>query len=90
MKWEDPPNEIGKKTKWYREAQELRKNPKRWALLIAKPKVTGDRTFNDLAGNISYGRLSAFSPAGSFQATTQIVDGEVRVYVRYVGDEDVA
>lgn len=64
---------------------ELKAKPGEWAVIDA-----GDRSDNgkySLAGNIKKGLQLAFQPAGSFEAVSRKVDGEIRVYARYVGQE---
>jgi hypothetical protein len=71
------------------EAAELREHPGQWAILRTLPKVNHA---SQLACGIRTGRLAAFRPAGSYEATVLTrperavhVPRESAVYVRYVG-----
>ncbi|MFE7659656.1 hypothetical protein [Streptomyces celluloflavus] len=57
----------------------LRQRPGQWAI------VERGRQSSARASRIK-GRLVLFRPAGSFEATTRTVDGEMRCYARYVGE----
>lgn len=63
-------------------APELVARPGEWALLLL---AESHGTAAAQAAHIRAGRLVAFRPRGSFEATVRDVDGEHRVYVRYVG-----
>lgn len=71
-------------------AAELREHPGQWAILRTLPKVTHALQLR-LACGIRTGRLAAFRPAGSYEATvltrsfTVLGPREWAVYVRYVG-----
>lgn len=66
-----------------RAADALRSRPKEWALV----KTAGTaQAASAAAHQIKSGRLKAYNPPGTFEATARKVDGEYRVYVRYVGE----
>ncbi|UQA91617.1 hypothetical protein [Streptomyces halobius] len=64
-------------------AAELRKAPGQWALVGLQPTAKS-------AGSVSYAirtaKLLAYDPPGSFEAVARTVDGEHRLYVRFMGD----
>lgn len=74
LEWSDPPS-----GKWSTEAEELRANPGRWALI----KLSTDRKSGPhrMAFLIKSGGLSAFTPKGAFEALVQ--GGQI--YARFVG-----
>jgi hypothetical protein len=84
IQWEEPPQSQTGGGKYDELAEELRRNPGRWAKLGTYD--TGQ------AANIRDGRLRAFRPAGAFEAVSRNgrTDGEGRrqadIYVRYVGE----
>lgn len=80
--WEDPPesNKGGGVRRVLSEfADELRKNPNRWA------RYPTDGRGKSIATRIRQGRSSVFTPKGSFEAVTREVDGKLVIFVRYVG-----
>lgn len=84
MKWEDPApgagTPFGRASHRYGgEADRLRKNPRRWALL---EKGMDRRKAYTLASNIKRGNLAAFRPAGAFE----VVAKEGSVWVRFTGE----
>lgn len=91
--WEEPPPcKKPQKAKspgrpasaWQEEAAQLRARSGSWARIGVKP--TSHQAGN-LAADIRSGRLGVFAPAGSFEAVARHVDGEYRVYARFVGGE---
>ncbi len=85
--WEEPsfPESDGRVQvpRWQVEAGELRSRPGDWALLCTKRSRSAAKS---MAHDIKTGVLRAFLPAGSFTAVSRKVDGEFRVYARYVGE----
>jgi hypothetical protein len=78
IKFEDPPARRGGgawSPKGTHEiiAAKLRERPGEWARIQALPSV------QSAAGQ-------AHAPAGSFESKSRTVDGESRVYARYVGE----
>lgn len=61
-------------------AEALKYHPGEWALILEKGHQT-------TAARIRSGRISAFRPAGHFEATARNTDeqGRCRVYARYIG-----
>lgn len=68
-------------------AAELRKHPGEWALL---GKVGTMGSGGTLAWQIRGARetMTAFAPAGAYEAEAKTLLGEHRVYVRYVGSAE--
>lgn len=83
LAWEEPP--VNRSSTWLEEASQLRACPGQWAVICIKPH---SRAAVAMASHISNGNLAAFRPAGTFEATSRTVDGEARVYARYVGSEE--
>ncbi|MFI0737851.1 hypothetical protein ACH4PU_07050 [Streptomyces sp. NPDC021100] len=83
-----PPPNKRKNTKHAVAASALREHPKQWG--VVQRAATGKRAAA-AAQAIRRARLSAYAPAGSYEAAarTVVVAGvpEHRVYVRYVGGE---
>lgn len=63
-------------------AAQLRATPGEWARIDTK-QTKGAATAR--AQQIRTGSLRAFRPHGTFEAAARTVDGEHRVYARYVG-----
>jgi hypothetical protein len=63
-------------------AAKLRDRPGEWAHINT---YTTPGSAASCAQQINSGRLAAYAPAGSFEAKSRTVDGERRVYARYVG-----
>jgi hypothetical protein len=86
IQWAEPPpsRSHAKKeaTKWTRIADELRRKPGAWAHVENKPN--GHRAAQT-ANLISVGKYSGM-PAGQFEAVSRQVDGQFRVYARFVGE----
>lgn len=86
MKFETPPRERGD-SKWVKEAIELRERPGEWAVLHTSKSAQLSAA---AARTIRVAKVKAWQPAGSFEAIARTVDGEHRVYARYVGNGDAA
>jgi hypothetical protein len=88
LKWEEPPHADQRRpggAKRHAEvAAQLKSRPGEWARVAAFDKDTRSRTY---AHYIRRGGLAAYRPDGSFEAVSRTVDGEYRVYARYVGGE---
>jgi hypothetical protein len=85
LEWMEPTSEEGRRrTNWQKVANQLRQYPGRWA------RMPG--TFShSVPGFIQAGRMAAFRPAGTFEATMRgsSKDGERgrgRLYLRYIGE----
>ena len=61
----------------------LKARPGEWALIRTVSSVS---SATSTAYQIRSARLSAFAPAGSFEAVSRTTNGEYRVYARYVGE----
>lgn len=89
IKWEDPPtayrpgrkNEPRRTAFWQTVAEQLREQPGRWALVCDD---TAWSYAGGVATQVKNGKITAFRPAGHFEAVTRTCDG-FRVYARYIG-----
>jgi hypothetical protein len=86
--WEQPPAKTGRGGKYADFAQALRENEGRWAILAtfqAAEKKSGWSKSNI----INAGKLIDFrDDEGRFEAVCRTVNGETRVYVRYLPQAD--
>lgn len=83
--FEDPPEDDQRRGEWgihRRHAAQLRQQPGQWAVVGI---YRTSRSSGSLAYQIRKGSLPAYAPAGAFEARACTVDGEHRVYVRFVG-----
>lgn len=84
IKFEDPEpsRRRGLQNPWPEIADELRRNPNRWALIA-------EDYWASLGSFIRSGTYKDFRPAGSFEATARKVNQKTgkaeRIYARYVG-----
>lgn len=93
--WADPPADktgsFGRNSVAFLytdEAEELREFPGRWGVLRDPDFDWRNQTqASGVAHGINTGKYAAFRPAGSFEACTRMVNGEAKLFVRYVGDE---
>lgn len=88
IKWEEPPHRRTRKGSGRHAAiaAQLQSRPGEWAVID-----TFDSPGNaaGMAWNINNPkRMVAYQPAGAFEAVSRTVDGEYRLYVRYVGAAD--
>lgn len=91
IRWERPPPPshsggypLGRgKSRWEPVADELRAQPREWALIAEGPIKGANRA---LATQIRMGHLVCFSPAGDFDAESRREDGILRVWAVFVGD----
>lgn len=84
--WEDPPP-PGRGSRnvahdWPAIVAALRVRPREWARVTTYPS---DNSARVMADRLRQGAVAAARPAGSVQAVSRMVDGEYRVYARYVG-----
>lgn len=63
-------------------AEKLRAQPGEWAKV---DKRENPRSSGNAAHAIRRGLIKAYQPSGTFEAKARKVDGEYRVYARYVG-----
>lgn len=83
IRWEEPPRPASRPRIDYGSiAEELRNRPKEWAIVRVMPDAGRSSV---VASGISRGKVAAFHPIGAFEAMARLVDGEYRVYARYVG-----
>ncbi|MFK0069731.1 hypothetical protein [Streptomyces sp. NPDC091046] len=71
-------------SKHARAAAELRARPGEWAHVTTAGSAESAAS---LATAIRSARLTAYAPAGSFEAHARTVDDQPRVYVRFVGPQ---
>lgn len=90
LRWEDPPpaNRRAAPSKdrrehWARCAAVLRQHRGQWAVLMEGQRF-GDA--GGITGMIRAGRLAAFRPPESFEATTRTAGDLYIVYARYIGE----
>lgn len=85
--WEQPPQRRTRKGvgKHAAIAAQLKARPGEWACIdsFATTNAAASMAWTIRRGD----RLPAYSPKGSFEAVARTVDGEHRLYVRYVGSE---
>ena len=83
--WEDPPGPLRTgSVSHLGVAQELRDNPGRWGIVKVHGKAQDS---SSMANTIRKGVTGAWKPAGAFEAAARTVNGEHRVYARYVGEK---
>lgn len=82
--WEDPPP-VTERTycKHSAIAEKLRSRKGEWGRVAVCATVTKARV---MASGIRRGVSRAYQPRGDFDAIHRFVDGEYRVYARYLGD----
>lgn len=66
-------------------AEELKGKPKEWGHILTYRTAS---TSASVAGQIRTGISKCWQPRGAFEAIAKKVDGEYRVYARYVGGGD--
>jgi hypothetical protein len=82
--WEEPPHKSpkgGRPKYWKAVADQLRSRPGEWAMVHVDET---QRKAGYTAMNIKRGLLAGMT-AGEFEAVSRTVDGQRRVYARYVG-----
>lgn len=87
IRWEDPPrSRRGAHKPWLERVEPLVEQPKRWAIVYVSP------TKGSAAKMVySLNHHGMQLPPGRFEFTSRTVNGEHRVYGRYLGpDEDGA
>jgi hypothetical protein len=86
LRFEEPPApRHGGRYSQVEAAQKLRERPGEWA--VATVCTTSDSS-SSMARAIRVGTRRAWQPAGDFEAVARKVDGEYRVYARYVPDPE--
>jgi hypothetical protein len=83
LKFEDPPPPKRAPRGFEEIAQKLKDSPGKWAVIAVYPDRSG-------AGSqrmrVTRGLTRPWQPAGDFEATARAIDGEYRLYARYMGD----
>ncbi len=85
IRWEDPPIvQAGRPYRWVQVLIPLMDHPKRWAVVETRDSNEKARS---TVNSLKHGRFKI--PPGRWEFTNSTVDGEHRVYARYLGpDED--
>ncbi|MFJ4828434.1 hypothetical protein ACIP79_00610 [Streptomyces sp. NPDC088747] len=65
-------------------AEELRGLPGMWGFVTA---YQAQSAAAQAASNIRNGDAQAYQPKGAFDATSRTVNGEYRLYVKFIGEE---
>lgn len=81
--WEEPPTRT-RPGKYAPIAAALRENPGRWAVLRTYPTTQGKRAWG-FATAIRQGKFADLRQG--FEACARTVDDQVRVYIRYTGED---
>jgi hypothetical protein len=84
VNFEPLPDTAGRRNKHEAIAAELRARPGAWAHILT---VAAQGTATSMAYMVRVARFKAYGPAGTFEARSRTIDGEFRVYARYVGKE---
>jgi len=84
IRWQDPPphyGHLGQAHEHQLIAATLKEHPQAWAVVAEGAGLQG------LARQIKSGRISAYQPAGSFEAVTRSRAGVGHtIFARYVGE----
>ena len=83
IQWETPPA-TSLRQRQMEIAEALRSKPGCWALVSTHASAAAAAAS---ASRIRTGKRKAFVPAFAFDAAPRLVDGQARVYVRYVGKD---
>lgn len=84
--FEDPPSPKNRQSSAAHHstvAAQLKERPGEWARAGAYGSYGSSAS---MARHIRQGHLAAYRPQGAFEAVARTVDGEYRVYARYVGE----
>lgn len=84
LTWEEPPpaRRGNGRVNHADVARKLKARPNEWAIVNTYPN---SRTSGAVASSIRTGQVTAYLPRGAWEAVSRLVDGEHRVYARYVG-----
>jgi hypothetical protein len=66
-------------------AKELKERPGEWAIVGV---YAHSGSSSAVARQLRAGLIPAYAPAGTFEAMARTIDGEARVYARFVGEPD--
>lgn len=84
IRWEEPPaRSHGRAYDWAAIGAALKAKPGQWALAVVCPNTA---TAGSTARYVRAGAYHALRELGRFEATARTVEGEARVYARYVGE----
>lgn len=84
LTWEEPPPVgYGIRASYEEIARKLKARKGEWAVIGMYDK---SRTAAGVANNVRKGISRHFRPEGYFESKSRTVDGEHRVYARYVGE----
>ncbi len=83
VRFEELPADGRKKYDWAAIGAALKKRPQRWAVVMVCETQPLAGTH---AKNVRRGVPSALRPLGIFEAVSRTIDGEHRVYARWVGE----
>lgn len=81
LRFEELPDRTGYASKWRTISGELRARPGEWAVVA----VVGDAGKSGTTAAAVKRGVYAGMPKGEFEATARTVNGEHRVYARYIG-----
>lgn len=87
LTWEEPPEvKNGRPAQWPTRLDPLKARPGSWACVATQARGDGGGSLSRTASFIKSGVYG-----GGFEAVTRTVDGQTRLYARFVGDgEDSA
>ncbi len=83
VRFENLPGDSRKKHDWAAIGGALKKRPQRWAIALV---CNSSAKAASLAQVIREGRYPVLAAIGTFEAVSRTVDGEPRVYARWVGE----
>lgn len=84
IRWEEPPPSKGMAVHdWPRIGAQLAAAPGKWALVAVCPN---GGTAGSTARHVRDGKYEPLAVLGLFEAKSRTIDGEHRVYARYVGE----
>lgn len=84
VRWEDPPRRGGEGVDWAVVGAELKTRPGEWAHVATYQSSNAAAVVTyQINSRIKHPRLLAL---GAFEAKARTVDGDHRVYARYVGE----
>lgn len=83
--WREPPKGKRPYRMYMNEAQQLRDNPGKPAVIKSFPVHSGSQP-RDLVAAINLGKYTAFRPAGAFEAESHTEGDVVNVYAKYTGN----
>jgi hypothetical protein len=66
-------------------AKQLEERPGEWAIV---GKYAHSGSASAVARQVRSGLIPAYAPGGTFEAQARTVDGEARVYARFVGERE--